>query len=44
MLLQIFGFRDERKVSFIDKDLMKLKFLDATVNQTYGKEDVFEQF
>ena len=43
-LLQIFGFRDESMLSFINKEQFKLDLLKASVENTYGSEDIFEQF
>lgn len=47
-LLQIFGFRDESLLSFVDKDRMKKEFLDKYKKRAFtmvkGQYDFLEQF
>ena len=43
-LLQIFGFKDEPLLSFIDKDHMKTRLRKAFDKKKYNKNSIFEQF
>ena len=43
-MLQIFGFKDESLISFIDKDKMKDQYFKAKLNGRYPEDDFFECF